>query len=120
MLAVLYLTTPTRSKSKQLVEAALRTFLTAIAAEGELAPHVLYKLYYEQAQGSRSAFTDQSASGLDSLTFSFPAPAASLSFDDSVLETVKAAWGRVMGDATDGAEYMVFSDRQSEQDVDDE
>lgn len=41
-----------------------------------------------------------------------PAPSLSLTFDDSVLETVRQAWKQVIGSEAEDQEYMVFSDRE--------
>jgi len=106
---VLYLTTIATPDAKELLERALNAFISATS--DERAPQILYQLQYEQQSGS-------GASEVDGLVFTFPAPSSSLSFNDSVLEQVREAWKKVMGDAAVEAEYLTFTDREGAMDDD--
>ena len=104
MLGVLYLTTLATATSQALLQSALDSLLSALS-NGDEAPKCLYQLYYQQSRGS-------SATDTDGHVLELPAPSLSLTFDDSVLETVREAWKAVMGSEAEDQDYMVFSDRE--------
>lgn len=104
------MTTLSTPNSKEVLQKALDAFLGAIGEDH--ASGILYKLQYEQLEGPQKFQADGSV-------ISFPAPSSSLSFDDSILEPVKEAWKKIMGDAAAEAEYMTFADREGVMDDDD-
>lgn len=73
----------------------------------------LYKLHFEQRGGSASVDVNGPVVGLPSLP-------VDLSFNDSVMDRVRAAWEVVMkGDEpAEGTEYMKFDDREGAADDD--
>ena len=80
------------------------------AVEGdESASPCLYQLYYEQAFGDKASTTENLGA---TPNLSFPPLSATLAFEDSDLEAVKAAWGLVLGDEADEETYLVFEDRE--------
>lgn len=107
--SVLYLTTMATPNTKEVLSSALDSFLCAV--ERDQVPQCLYQLYYEQAASAKQ-------SRLDELTLDLPGPSLSLSMDDSLLKHVREAWKKVVGDAVDDAEYMVFTDREPVDDDD--
>ncbi|POR34181.1 Rab proteins geranylgeranyltransferase component A [Tolypocladium paradoxum] len=108
-----YLSTTSSPRSKDLLDAALSSLLTA-ASRAQEPPKHLYRLHYEQ-RGGTGSFTVDNKTG----TFAFPPPG--LAFDDSVLSSVREAWNMVMTrDSVDGdEEYMNFEDREGAADDDD-
>ncbi|KAL2069016.1 hypothetical protein VTL71DRAFT_15354 [Oculimacula yallundae] len=93
---VLYATTSYLESGKELLDKALSTFLKSIEEDAEL----LYSLYYEQSQSSKStAASEPSDASLD------------LAFNDEILDEVEAQWRQVVGDV-DGAAFMRFEDRE--------
>lgn len=69
-------------------------------------------MYYEQGASSVDEQTDD-------LVFGFPHASPSLSFDDSILESVQEAWRQVMDKAAVDADYMTFEDREGANDEED-
>ncbi|KAK3367075.1 GDP dissociation inhibitor [Lasiosphaeria ovina] len=107
--SILYLTTPSITDSKEVLEQAVQSFLGAV--NREQVPHSVYQLYYEHLGGSAGSRTEGQV-------FNFPTASPSLSFNDSTLKVVREAWREVLGEAATGADYMVFQDREGA--VDDE
>lgn len=106
---VLYASTFSKPGSKEILEAALATFLkVANSREAKL----MYCLYYEQKQALRS---------VASLSPTSRAP-LDLAFNDEMLDDVEEQWKMVMGDrnATEQVPFMVFDDRQGIDNDDDE
>ena len=100
---VLYATTAHSEHSKNLLDSTLKTFLKSSEEDAEL----LYTLYYEQEQASRSADQAPSNASLD------------LAFNDEMLEDVESQWKSIVGDA-DATTFMRFEDREGANDYDDE
>ncbi|KAG4442077.1 hypothetical protein IFR05_002471 [Cadophora sp. M221] len=101
---VLYATTLHSEHGKKLLDSALSTYLQLSQDEAEL----LYTLYYEQEQVSKSsASSDPSDASID------------LAFNDEVLEEVEAQWKTVVGE-TDEATFMRFEDREGMNAYDDD
>jgi Rab proteins geranylgeranyltransferase component A len=42
----------------------------------------------------------------------FPAISLDLAFDDALLDSVKAVWGKIMGEQADYAEFLRFTERE--------
>ncbi|KAL6857861.1 Rab proteins geranylgeranyltransferase component A [Amphichorda felina] len=109
---VIYLSTVFTSSSRGLLEKALSSLLAAVADDpGDVT--YLYKLHFEQRGGSASVDVNGPVVGLPSLP-------VDLSFNDSVMDRVRAAWEVVMkGDEpAEGTEYMKFDDREGAADDD--
>ncbi|KAG2419020.1 hypothetical protein HFD88_002124 [Aspergillus terreus] len=94
-------------EGQSLIEQAVGKLLDS-AADPEA--KVLWALRYTQL--GRSDETPSELTVLPHNILAFPPPSLDLAFDDSVLDTVKEAWRLVMGDETAGQEYMVFEDRE--------
>ncbi|KAK0110513.1 Rab proteins geranylgeranyltransferase component A [Cadophora gregata f. sp. sojae] len=100
---VLYVTMLYSEHGKKLLESAVSTFIKSSEDNAEL----LYTLYYEQEQGSKSANSEPSDVSLD------------LAFNDEVLHDVEAEWKSIVGDV-DQATFMRFEDREGANEYDDE
>lgn len=94
-------------QGQSLIEQAVGKLLDS-AADPEA--KVLWALRYTQL--GRSDETPSELTVLPHNILAFPPPSLDLAFDDSVLDTVKEAWRLVMGHETAGQEYMVFEDRE--------
>ncbi|KAK3496799.1 GDP dissociation inhibitor [Neurospora hispaniola] len=101
--SVLYLSTMATSNSKEILSRSLESLLFAV--DRDQVPQCLYQLYYEQAAGVKQ-------SRHDGLILDLPGPSLSLLMDDASLNHVREAWKKVVGDAVDDAEYMVFTARE--------
>ncbi|KAH8885721.1 hypothetical protein GQ53DRAFT_353049 [Thozetella sp. PMI_491] len=110
--STVYLTTVTRPNAKAVLEAALSSFLAAVA-EGSTTDS-LYQLYYEQST-SASARDITSSPGILSLS----ATPVCLAFDDGILDSVRKTWEVIMGAAVAETEFMVFEDREGADEDDD-
>jgi len=97
--SVLYATTLYKSGSKEILEAAVKTFLKAVE-NGQT--ELLYRLYYEQHATASSP--------LD------------LAFNDMMLEDVEEQWKTIIADVdtSESASFMVFEDRPGVNNEDDE
>lgn len=79
---------------------------------------MLWSLRYEQRFGVPSSVATNA--GPDRI-MKFAEGDLDLSFDDSVVDQVKEAWRRIMGDAAvEAGEFMQFQDRQAEAGDEDE
>ncbi|KAK4453373.1 rab proteins geranylgeranyltransferase component A [Podospora aff. communis PSN243] len=107
--SILYLSTLSTPRSKEVLNKALEYFLQAV--NEEQIPHRLFELSYEQGRGSV-------AIQAEGQVFTLPNISPSLAFDDAALGPIKAAWGVVMGEDAANAEYMIFPDREAA--IDDE
>jgi hypothetical protein len=80
-------------------------------------PSVLWRLKYEQqVQKSRDPGPDSAKNSV--WTIVFPTPSTDLAFDETILDTVKDAWQKVMGQ--DAKDFLVFEDRNPVDEEDDE
>ncbi|PVH88888.1 hypothetical protein DL98DRAFT_648209 [Cadophora sp. DSE1049] len=100
---VLYATTSCSEHGKILLDSTLSTFLKSSEEDAEL----MYTLYYEQEQVSRSVDSESSDASLD------------LAFNDEMLEDVERQWKIIVGDE-DQTAFMRFEDREGANDYDDE
>lgn len=100
---VLYATTSYSEYSNKILDNAFSTFLKSNEEDADL----LYTLYYEQEQVSRSAGSEPSDASLD------------LAFNDEILDDVERQWKAIVGDA-DQTTFMRFEDREGANDYDDE
>jgi hypothetical protein len=107
-IGVLYATALHGNDSKKILEAALNAFL-ATAENGEA--RLLYSLYYEQKQTTRS--TSEPAKSVDT--------SLDLAFNDKMLEDVEKQWKSIIGNNNTeaSAAFMQFEDRQGITDDDD-
>jgi hypothetical protein len=106
IIGVLYATMMYSKDSKNIMMAALKTFLAT--AEHEEAK-LLYCLYYEQKELVPAAKPDTFDMSLD------------LAFDDAMLDNVEQQWKTIIEDdkAEEQATFMQFEDRQGMTDDDD-
>ncbi|PTD04247.1 Rab proteins geranylgeranyltransferase component A [Fusarium culmorum] len=105
---VIYLSTICTPSAKSILDKALSSFLSAIS-NGQDAIPLLYKLYYEQGDGTN-------ALSIDGNIATFSSTSQSLAFDDSILDSVHEAWKFVNAGSEDGLEYMKFEDREAASD----
>ncbi|KAL1840843.1 hypothetical protein VTJ49DRAFT_7686 [Mycothermus thermophilus] len=105
--SVLYLTTTATPDAQELLIRALDAFLNAASTSAGKEARALTKLEYEQgAGGTNSVLTEEGP------VLTFPAPFPSLAFNDSVLDLVRVAWKKILGDEAVDEEYLVFADRE--------
>jgi hypothetical protein len=78
-------------------------------SNGQDAIPLLYKLYYDQGDGTN-------ALSIDGNIATFSSTSQSLAFDDSILDSVYEAWKFVNAGSEDGLEYMKFEDREAASD----
>ncbi|KAI1501626.1 rab proteins geranylgeranyltransferase component A [Biscogniauxia marginata] len=114
--SVVYLTTLTTPQADQGLNAALDALLEAASPPGQT-PTCLYRLQYEQTATAREPLV--STRGKASV-FEFPSPPLNLAFDDTPLDTVKAAWKLILKDETSFEAYMIFEDREGVGDHEDD
>ncbi|KAL3493547.1 GDP dissociation inhibitor [Aspergillus germanicus] len=72
---------------------------------------VLWSLRYTQL--GRAVEGDTPANIVSGNLVRFPPPSLDLAFDDSVIDLVKDAWIRIMGDESSPDHFMKFEDRES-------
>jgi hypothetical protein len=72
---------------------------------------VLWSLRYTQL--GRAVEGDTPANVVSGNLVRFPPPSLDLAFDDSVIDLVKDAWIRIMGDESSPDQFMKFEDRES-------
>lgn len=117
----------------------------ALLADEGSPPLSLYKLRYEQGEGTAGkdkadgAKQSRDTANATPALFTFPAPSLSLAFDDAQLGAVREAWELVAGpgergeqvaagqpeegearEAGEEVEYMVFQDREGVGEEDDD
>lgn len=109
---ILYLSTISNSNAESALDQALASLLNATAPEAgaETSPRILYRLYYEQAQGPSSTSVDGDIINMSSSSIE-------LAFDDGTLQSVRDAWNALRVDEEE-AEYMKFEDREGQDDED--
>ena len=100
--------------SKTLLEKALSSLLAAVTDSDSESATVLYKLSYEQTNGSSTSVN------VDGAVVDLPPLPLDLAFNDAVMGQVRAAWDAVTkDDEPDGSvEYMKFEDREGAVDDD--
>ncbi|CAG9995095.1 unnamed protein product [Clonostachys byssicola] len=103
---VVYLSTVTSADSHGLLVEALSSLLSTITIDGD-APSSSFQVYYEQKTASSSV-------EVDGPIIRMPQSCLDLAFNDDVMNHVRAAWDAVTraDEATDGAGYMTFEDRE--------
>ncbi len=87
-----------------LLQKAIESLLSA--HESSPPPAVLWSVKYQQraSSGSETLPSDNDH------VIRFPPPSMDLAFDDTVLDTVKEVWQKIVGD--DAGEFLVFQDRE--------
>ncbi|GAB7352575.1 hypothetical protein MBLNU459_g2959t1 [Dothideomycetes sp. NU459] len=110
-------TTATGHRGTTLLDQAIKSLLSTQATGAE----VIWALHYEQhlniAEASHAA---EQGNQIKDRVLCFPDPSLDIVFDDAVLDNVKDAWTRIMGDDADG--FMMFQEREGagEEDHDDD
>ena len=87
-------------------------------------PEVLWSMTYTTQSASQSAAQREppsfSASPSDTLqnhsVIVLPTPSHDLAFDDSILDNVKAAWEKILGDRSNDYDFLQFEQRKQEGD----
>ncbi|KAK6710443.1 hypothetical protein SNK05_004909 [Fusarium graminearum] len=105
---IIYLSTICTPSAKSILDKALSSLLSAISNGQDVIP-LLYKLYYEQGDGTN-------ALSIDGNIATFSSTSQSLAFDDSILDSVHEAWKFVNAGSEDGLEYMKFENREAASD----
>jgi len=73
-------------------------------------PQVLWSLRYQQCSPEHpSADSDQVIDSREDSFVTLPSPSLDLVFDETILDTVKSAWERILG--ADTQDFLVFEDR---------
>lgn len=101
------------STATELLNVAVNSVLQTFQQDPR--PSVLWSLQYEQRSAPSAGITESSTSpAQDEHHFlRFPTYPNGVAFDDSMLDTVKARWRQIMGDAADESTFMVFEDREA-------
>lgn len=109
---IVYLSTMADPDADAALDRSLNTLLTAASAsvDDSTPPQVLYRLYYEQAEGP-------SSTSVDGRIVNMPCSSVALAFDDATLQSVRDAWDHLR--ESDDGDYMKFDDREGQDDVDD-
>jgi hypothetical protein len=90
----------------QLLQLAINALLSG--TDITPSPAVLWSLQYEQRVGAESGVLPTHS---DDHTLVFPPVPLDLASVDSVLDHVKEAWQKIMGD--EAGEFLVFADRET-------
>lgn len=106
---VLYATT---SGDQSLIAAAIAQVIQSVGEPEK--PHILWQLRYQQRCDISSASDDVS----EGKSISLPVSSADLAFDETILDSVKAAWQKITGGQPQ--EFLVFEDRNPVGDDDDD
>jgi len=105
--SVLYASTSLPGKGgAALLETAVDTLLATVDVSPQ--PAILWSVQYQQQQSSGSeAFSGNNSDQV----LRFDTPSFDLAFDDSVFDSVKAVWQKIVGD--EGGDFLVFADREA-------
>ncbi|KAJ0424279.1 GDP dissociation inhibitor [Aspergillus carlsbadensis] len=95
-------------QGQSLIADAIDKLLTSNAGPDA---RVLWSLRYTQL--GRAVEGDTPANIVSGNLVRFPPPSLDLAFDDSVIDLVKDAWIRIMGDEAFSGHFMKFEDRES-------
>lgn len=96
----------------QLLECAVDRLLRA---EGPQAI-VLWSMRYNQMGRLSNDGTPSTLHTHSPHVFSFPPSSLDLAFEDEIVDTVKEAWTRIVGDEVDHDDFMIFDDRDGTSD----
>ncbi|KAE9970369.1 hypothetical protein BLS_004951 [Venturia inaequalis] len=107
--SVLYATT---SGDQSLIAAAIAQVIQSVGEPEK--PHILWQLQYQQRCDISSAPDDVG----EGKSISLPVSSADLAFDETILDSVKAAWQKITGGQPQ--EFLVFEDRNPVGDDDDD
>jgi hypothetical protein len=100
-------------EGQSLLEAALDQL---IAAEGPLA-HVLWSWRYTQRGRLSNGETQWSLQDESCPNhYLFPPPSLDFAFEDDILDIVKEAWKKIVGEEVDDDDFMMFDDREGTSD----
>lgn len=76
--------------------------------------HVLWSLKYQQQSDFPTLAPEaEGESEMDPHIMCFPDPPLDLAFDDIILDHVKDAWQRIVGNAVNQDEFLKFEDREA-------
>lgn len=101
-------------EGQSLLEKAV-DMLLQLFADNEDQPTVLWRLGFTQVGVLGSSDSDDKiyrGSSSDQVLI-FPPPSLDLSFDDQVIESVRAGWKAVVGDEGHDDDFMKFEDRET-------
>lgn len=102
------MTTQSTVLSRKLLSIALDAFILSVDGEAQ----ILYKLCYEQSGGVIPPFR------ADDMNIFMPSLTPTLAFDDTILDSVRDTWRRVVGDEVVDTDYMTFLERNGAMDDD--
>lgn len=86
-----------------------------LQAEGPQAI-VLWSMRYNQLGRLSTDGTPSTLHTHSPHVFSFPPSSLDLAFEDDIVDTVKEAWTRIVGDEVDHDDFMIFVDRDGASD----
>lgn len=109
IIGVLYATT---SGDQGLITAAIAQLIQSV--EEPEKPQILWQLQYQQ----RCDIPPSSDNIDEEKSITLPASSVDLAFDETILDSVKAAWQRITGDQPQ--DFLVFEDRNPVGDDDDD
>lgn len=110
--AVIYSSTGDASEGyqKKLADAVERLLSTA---DENPAPTVLWSMsYLEKGRAPSTEAPAPSAHDESGLVMSFRQKSLDLAFDDTLVDSVKAVWTKIMGVEADDAEFLCFEERE--------
>jgi hypothetical protein len=87
-----------------LLQKAVESILSA--HDSSSPPTILWSVRYQQRASSGS----ETLLPNNDHVIRFPPPSMDLAFDDTVLDTVKEVWQKIVGD--DAGEFLMFQDRE--------
>ena len=68
--------------------------------------------YMQRGRASPDIILAPFAEDKSGLILTFPAISLDLAFDDTLIDRVKAVWGKIMGEQADYAEFLSFTERE--------
>ncbi|KAF2092495.1 rab geranylgeranyl transferase escort protein-like protein [Rhizodiscina lignyota] len=103
----------------QLLTNAMTGLLAAV--EEDPTPIALWQMQYEQSSQWADADPPHTLHAVNNdRIICLPSSSPDLSFDDAIIENVRDAWKRIMGDEVDDASFMVFEDREEMAGIDED
>ena len=85
----------------------------ASTADGNVTPKTLWSMFYVQTGtpilGSTALSIDLDETGR---IMKFPPASLDLAFDDGIIDCVRAAWRKIMGQESEDASFMQFEERE--------
>ena len=94
--------------------------LLAASPFSNFRPEILWSLKYRVQGRSIDSDATPVISSQSGRVLVFPVASVDPVFDDSILEGVKDAWKRILGDEAEKTEFLKFGERRTDDDDDDD